>query len=110
MKKIFLLPLYLGIIATLCGCSNNETNSKSITGTYYKTTNDNYFLKLYENGSCHFKNGPSSGYDTDKCSYDYMENELKLELVGALGDFTISCNLDTTNNTLDCDTHGSFKK
>ena len=110
MRKLFLIPLCGIILIGLCGCSNNETTTKSITGTYYKTTNNNYFLKLYEGGSCHLDNGPGKGYDTDKCNYDYIENEVKLELVGALDNFTISCIIDQTTDTLDCGTHGSFKK
>jgi len=108
MKKRLSFILICGIVLLcVCGCENEE---KKITGTYTKTTNDNHYLKLYENGSCHLKNGMVSEYDTDECSYDYNDDEVKLNLVGGLGDFVVSCSYNSKNDTIDCEDTGIFEK
>lgn len=68
-KNIIIIILLLPL---LTACNN------SITGTYISTENDNYYLKLYNNGTCDWKWGNGIGYQTanGECKYDYNENEI----------------------------------
>ena len=112
MKKESIFILSLFVILFICGCGKEE--SKSITGTYNDTnSNSNGYIKLYENGSCNWREyseNPMPGFghysdtDTDNCSYTYNDTEIIIKT------YTYNTSCTFGNNTIDCGTRGVYSK
>ena len=99
MKKM-LFVLFMSIFV-LTGCS------KEVTGTYLNIEDENFYLKLYNEGKCDWKygNGLLQKTKDGDCSYDYNNDEVIItftDILDIIGDGIEEVTCTRDGKKLDC--------